>query len=637
MMIRRLTASFGKLQNDSLSFHEGLNVIYAPNESGKSTWCAFIRTMLYGVDSAQRTKNGVLPDKEKYAPWSGAPMEGTMELNALGSEITLTRTSKGKNTPMRELSAVYTGTDIPPEGITAQNAGEMLTGVTKEVFRRSAFVEQGSIALSGTPELEKRINAIVSTGEESISYTEADATLREWQRKRRYHQRGALPELEARLDEDRAALLGLEELVKKSEKIEEELESSRRRCEELEAEVNESRRQQRSESRRKLSTGRAAFKTVEQVYAAANAERTEVEERLKEHFFGELSPEEARESAERDIRRLGFLRETEKRSFSPAPMLLCFAFALVGMALYFFAGQVLYLASALLFVLTAAAMGFLFFRNRKQARKAGRRRRELLKQYGATSIKDIRRLLAEHEALYDEFAEKSALEQEARAAFDHAEEEKERLEATVLDELDFVSGSSEAAEWSRRLSAERRRAEELSAQTENIRGRLTAAGDPLVIASEIGSMEREYEEISDEYDAITLAIETLKSADTEIQSRFSPRLGKLAAEYMSEMTGGRYEDVFVSRDFHASMRANGESVARPSAYLSAGTVDLLYLALRLAVCELALPEGESCPLIIDDALVNLDEERSAQAMTLLGKLAEKRQIILFTCRKQDIL
>ena len=74
-------------------------------------------------------------------------------------------------------------------------------------------------------------------------------------------------------------------------------------------------------------------------------------------------------------------------------------------------------------------------------------------------------------------------------------------------------------------------------------------------------------------------------------------------------------------------------MARESEYLSAGTLDLMYLAVRLAVCELALPEGEPCPLIIDDALVNLDETRQAQAMELLTQIAKDRQVILFTCRK----
>ena len=169
MKINKVTASFGKLENESLTFHNGLNVIYAPNESGKSTWCAFIRAMFYGVDSSQRSRSGALPDKVKYAPWSGAPMEGSMDLTAEGCDITLIRTTKTKSAPMRDFSAVYTGTGIPVDNISAQNVGEMLTGVTKDVFRRSAFVEQGTVAVTGTPELEKRIAAIVSTGEEQTS------------------------------------------------------------------------------------------------------------------------------------------------------------------------------------------------------------------------------------------------------------------------------------------------------------------------------------------------------------------------------------------------------------------------------------------------------------------------------------
>ena len=49
----------------------------------------------------------------------------------------------------------------------------------------------------------------------------------------------------------------------------------------------------------------------------------------------------------------------------------------------------------------------------------------------------------------------------------------------------------------------------------------------------------------------------------------------------------------------------------------------------------ALPEGETCPLIIDDALVNLDETRLEQAMALLREIAKERQIILFSCRRTD--
>ena len=158
-------------------------------------------------------------------------------------------------------------------------------------------------------------------------------------------------------------------------------------------------------------------------------------------------------------------------------------------------------------------------------------------------------------------------------------------------------------------------------------------GDPLVLSSDLHCMQEEYDIISKEYEAIDLAVETLREADREIQSRFSPELGRVAAEYMSAVTGGRYADVLINRDFTAKTRTADDAVARDAEYLSAGTLDLMYLAVRLAVCELALPQGESCPLIIDDALVNLDEERQQQAMALLAQIARKRQVILFTCRK----
>ena len=156
----------------------------------------------------------------------------------------------------------------------------------------------------------------------------------------------------------------------------------------------------------------------------------------------------------------------------------------------------------------------------------------------------------------------------------------------------------------------------------------------MVLSSTLSSMRERYETVQAEYEAITLAEEILREADGEIQSRFSPELSKLAAQYMSEMTGGRYEDVLVGQDFSAKARTRDDSVARDAEYLSAGTMDLMYLAVRLAVCELALPAGEPCPLIIDDALVNLDNSRYEQAMALLKKIALKRQVILFTCRRE---
>ena len=320
MKIRKLTASFGKLENETLSFHEGLNVIYAPNESGKSTWCAFIQAMLYGVDSSQRAKAGFLPDKLRYAPWSGAPMEGTMELTADRCDITLTRSSRAKNAPMKDFSATYTGTNTPVDGLTESNAGELLTGVSRDVFRRTAFIAQGTMAVKGSPELEKRISSIVSTGEEQTSYTEADERLRAWQRKRRFNRRGQLPELEGKMDEAQRQLDEIESSQSESQKLEEELEESRRKCAQLEQAVMDSRRRQRKDALDRLNSGRGALRQVSAEHDSAMAELSQAREELRQSPFGNQDPEQLEKQVRTDLERMRELSQPRKGSRVLLPM-----------------------------------------------------------------------------------------------------------------------------------------------------------------------------------------------------------------------------------------------------------------------------------------------------------------------------
>ena len=225
MIIRSMTADFGRLEGETLELEPGLNVIARPNESGKSTWCAFIRAMLYGIDTSERVKGGFLPDKLRYAPWSGAPMSGTMELEYAGREITLTRWTKSASSPMREFRAVYSGTAEPVPGLTGASAGEALIGAGREIFRRSAFIGQGEAAVTGSAELERRIASVVSTGEEGTSCTEALSRLRAWQNRRRSSRRtGALPELEAELRAQEQLLERVGESSRRREGLSRELE-----------------------------------------------------------------------------------------------------------------------------------------------------------------------------------------------------------------------------------------------------------------------------------------------------------------------------------------------------------------------------------------------------------------------------
>ena len=236
MDILHLTGTFGRLDHSELSLSPGLNVLYAPNETGKSTWGAFIRTMLYGLSTRER---GPLADKNRYAPWTGATMQGRMDLTTHGDACTLLRETRRAASPLGEFSCTYTGTGTPVPGITGQNAGEVLLGVPREVFERSAFIGQNALAVDQDAELERRIAALITTGEEDTSYTESYDRLKKQLNRRRHNKTGLIPQLEqeqARLDD---ALRRQAELTAQLENAREQQCTAQTRVEELEQRLQE--------------------------------------------------------------------------------------------------------------------------------------------------------------------------------------------------------------------------------------------------------------------------------------------------------------------------------------------------------------------------------------------------------------
>ena len=178
------------------------------------------------------------------------------------------------------------------------------------------------------------------------------------------------------------------------------------------------------------------------------------------------------------------------------------------------------------------------------------------------------------------------------------------------------------------LSAARSTADQLS-------GRLHAGGDPVVLQSEAARLENEIHTLETEYDAIAMAMEVLDQANTTLQNRFSPALGRRAAEIFRAMTADRYGSVTLDRSLHLTAETTADGLYRDASLLSAGTVDQLYLAVRLAICDLVLPNEDPAPIVLDDALSNFDDARAHAALRWLKDAARNRQILLFTCQSRE--
>ena len=634
MIIRHMQGTFGTLDGEQLRLDTGLNIIYAPNESGKSTWCAFLRAMLYGIDTSQRARAGFVPDKQKYAPWSGKPMAGELELEQGGKCITIRRWTEAPNAPLRGFSAVYTGTDIPVPGLTAADAGEQLTGVSAEVFARTAFIGQGGLVVTGTPELERRISAIVTSGEEASSYTEADAQLRAWLRRRRSGQHGALPELEGRITTVEEQLHRLERNAQEQAACAAEIAQTDAELQTVTEQMNAARQRQRRAALSSMGEEKSNLRTLEQALEQARRDAAARRTALEQTHFGVQTPDEAGETAERDAQRAESLAGTAEHGGKPYFWIAALVLAALCAALGYLVAQPLYYAAIALAVL-AVVLLVVARSGKKRAQEASAALGKLLRSYGAQDADGIYYQAEVHRAAYRACAAAMQAEQKAAAALEDAREHQCETHERLLQSLDFESGTGEAAALYQRKCALESVRTRLRTQQAQLTGAALAIGDPMALGSEHAQLLEQRDALERQYAAIALAIETLGRADVELQSRFSPQLAQKAADYMDYLTDGRYDELVLARDLSAKARSADDPTPRDTAYLSAGTADLLYLSVRLALCELTCPADDPCPLVLDDTLVNFDDARAKRARALFREIAQHRQVILFTCHERD--
>lgn len=610
MKLISMTATFGCLANETLTFSDGLTLIGAPNGRGKSTWCAFLRTMLYGLDTRQRDRRGAPADKNRYRPWSGAPMEGLLVCEHGGQLVELRRTSAG-SVPMGTFSATYRADGRPVPGLTAENAGEVLTGVGRDVFDRSVFLRQTGLAVSQSQELERRIAALVSTGEEDVSWTEADERLRSWQHRRRYHKSGLIPQRE----EEAAAL---REGLGRTEDLRRELVRLQARADDL--------RRQRADWDARLTAEADQFHTVARqrcAEAAAELERAEAQ-------LAELDAAQPEEDRTEDLREeMDEIRDDlhGRRRLMAVFTAVIVLLTLVAAALYVLPRhhEALGLAALPLdlpmvpLALLAALVGGLWV---------------LVLLFTVIKAVCDRKDHRELQTL-----------QEGLAGREEASRERERSREEALRRRDqarryheAVSAQSTGGPWvPPEAEACREALGTVAQEIASVRGQLRALGDPALADARLDELEEELTALQADYDALDIAQEALREADRQLQARFSPQLSERAGAYFSALTAGQYTEVSLDRDLQVTVREGDGLADRPLVLLSQGTADQLYLALRLAVADLLLPpQEESCPIVLDDALAAFDDDRLALALDTLCAVAERRQVILFSCQHREL-
>lgn len=665
---------FGKFHDLNLRFAEGMNILYGHNEAGKSTLHAFLQAMLYGLERRPGVGSAAKLHK-KYRPWD-APERfgGTLRLahegqvyrivrdfNAddLSADGAATTTASGAagltggagagngaaamtGAGAAGVAPLASGADACPLEIWNETTGvrvadprgflqAMLGGISETAFENTVSIGQlrSATSRSMVHELKSYITNLSTTGDMSLDSAGALKLLRQ--------QRSAL---EAKRVPEAAKSYA--QLIGEIRNIEREIaqpeyENQLRKFQALRSEVR-TEQVDRQTRREELLQKTAAQKAVltQAGFDSADDIRDAKEQADTLYSLCQIGAE-PRERAIRIALPLLFglltilcgiaavlITAVESPAFAArfnlAPQKVPGLVAAVsGSGL---SATILVAASIGLLVLCMLLFVWRLYANAARTgflrETAAELSAMLTKQIGAAEISD------------------DAMES-FRTHMDELLRAEEELEThrTALAEL--------SAELQNLSNDERRYDVELQKQNEKqteLEGKLQHLANVKNRAEMLKRTLDENDAITVEIDAINLAAETMTELQGSIQSSFGHYLNKEAGELIAGITGGVYDSMWIDQNLDIFMNTPGKIV--PIEDVSSGTMDQIYLALRLAAARLI--QGDTgavearLPLIFDDSFAMYDEQRLASALRYITEI-HHGQILLFTChtREQRIL
>lgn len=679
MVIRELRPEhFGKFHNQRIPLEPGINVIYGKNEAGKSTLHAFIKGMLFGIDRP-RGRAGKDDPYMKYQPWdTPGTFCGSMDLEYKKVRYLVDRNFYQKEKSFT-ITRLDTGRTVP---VSKLQVNTVIPGLNENTYRNTISMEQ--LHAKTDAELAKEVAnfiANLSTAKSNeVDVAKALEILHQRQKALmadcKKDEIASLEE-EIRLCEENEARMEqysihLKELAKKHQDVKEQLSQMKR--EEADQEescikklpfIMESYKRY-DEVKHKIKE--IAKKTEEYEQKAVHTRELPSSERIRNDIanYEKLTVEkyELEEAFHKEVDELepGIERQDKhSRYLSLIPA----ASGMLLLAIPF--GPVV--VKGLVGLLLVIAGIYLYVTKVKHIEKARNRITALRKEYEKNIIhiqsqkKDIllenkvvnldnlrcklnEIMIAEHERCYArQLLEDSKKELETlRAKKDEIHHQvmnfmklymnaPDVTEECMLELRNIISESQEEQkEVKERLVGEER---SLALEMEKLKWNIEALSDnedQLIKKRQmLEEMQQKEKEKKEEAESVNLAIRTIRDLAAHIHDSFGAELNKRISQNVYEVTDGTYEDIIMDEKMNIQVRHNHSYV--PLERLSAGTIEQVYLAIRLALADLFF-ETEKMPIIVDDAFAYYDDERMGAALRCLAKDSD-RQVLIFTCHHRE--
>lgn len=600
---------FGKLKNKSLNLKNGINIIYGENESGKSSLLKFISSMLYG---ASKNKNGKdISDFDKFKPWETEEFSGKISYTLDNNEeFEVYREFKKKN------PVIYNSLkeDISKNFTIDKTKGieffKEQTGIDEETFYATAITEQEGVKLSKSSQnaIMQKISNLVSSGDDNISFKKSLEKINKNQNEEVGTERTSQKPINIVENKIHKLLEQKKSLEIYKESIYDnslEKESLRQEEKTIEAQIKFLKELKLKQDNNRLKNAEINFnKNLEKEY---NEKIEELNKKIEEDKNSSI------------------IEKADFTNYYIAIAIFVIAFILILiLAKDFFKLISIFAIIAIILMFLKIGKEKSRIKKSKENREAGKEKLinelEILKQNKDTQVSQIS--IKEEKLLRD-------IEKENTELMDKYLDDIELgfMQESVIKSYEGVSREIEQRE--NRLNTIRFKLQTMESHSKDINSKLD---DLSKIEEQLQDAEDEREELLHLNNSYNIAKECLGIAYEKVKSNISPRFTENLSDIISRISNGRYSNVMLNDNEGLMVEIqNGNYV--PASRLSAGTIDQMYISLRLSALEEI--SQEKMPIILDEAFAYFDDERLKNILRYLDTNFKENQIIIFTCSNRE--
>jgi uncharacterized protein YhaN len=613
----RLT-NFGKFNHKMVTLESGVNIIYGENEAGKTTLHTFIRGMLFGIEK-QRGKASGKDLYSKYEPWENpANYQGMMRIESNGVNYRIERNFNKEHKSFKVINE-----DLGKE-LTENEIEELFSGLDESCYYNTISISQlGSVTDRELETILKNYAANLGATKSmeidiKAAYTDLDA-----QRKKIISE-NKIGEEESILKEIKNARDQLEISEREQHTIIASIEQKK----EVAAKIMEQKNELSVMDAKRLEELAKQNERKDNLYQevmnlTADSEKYAVSLEKIQNHKNELEQQLAAKGIDSPETMEWLTDKIINKSNMPVAFIILMM-ACIGTAIGSVVGNLnliylkkfwirpaICLAGAVMFLILAV-IKYLF--NRKKRTKKLEALKELklvMDKLDAAKHEEVyvkRQLDNKKESLRNAQEMIQAEEERNLEAQDYSEELKE-LEGQEREINEAVSKAQWVLEQKQEKDIETEKyIEELLTKHEKIK-------NAKIEIAAIESAKQNIEEIAN-----------------EIRNSFGKKLNERASYYISKITNGKYDNLSIDEKLNISINSRHALIS--SSKLSKGTVEQIYMALRLAAADIIF-EQDKKPILLDDAFAMYDNKRMGNTMQFMAENME--QVIIFSCHTREKL